>query len=135
MRFFASNSVAKHDANNNLQHQADPHRRIPHPDLDQHQCLDVLPRSKRRQQAVRCQRTSRTHPSDGLPHRLWLRLQAVGSVVRGVRAVANPAAQSLPRQILADSVRAVQELRDVRGFQDSWWVVDGRWLCDAGCTR
>lgn len=82
--------------------------------------------------ALRDLGASRASRPNGLPSRLRLRVRILGALQRGVRAVADNAAQSASREYLADSVRASPEFRHDSCLQAFGRIVFCRRLGDAG---
>jgi hypothetical protein len=115
--------------------QANPHRGVLHSDQHQHKCVHVLSCRKRCIRTSRCQRTSSSRPTGSFLDRLWYRLRALGSLVRRVRTMAYSAAKFVPRQHLANSMRFVEELRDICGGQNTWRSINGWWFSHARCSR
>jgi hypothetical protein len=56
-------------------------------------------------------------------------------MIRRIRSLADSAAQSVPRQYLADSMCFIQELCDICCLQDAGRIVDCRWIDHTWCAR
>lgn len=109
---------------------ADPHRRLLHPNLHQHERSHVLARRGHRIQTLRRERAGGSNPPDDLPDCVRICVRVLGPLERGVWALAGAAVESVFDQCVADPLRAGAELCDVCGLPDVGGTVDGWWVSD-----